>query len=65
MNSYAPPLHQTHSESITYQEEIAGPGKTLWGSGIAAHPPSVGYEEVMKDDRGVWNWLEKIVSPTG
>ncbi|PWN19040.1 Trimethyllysine dioxygenase [Microstroma glucosiphilum] len=60
MNSYAPPLHQTHSESITYQEEIAGPGKTLWGSGIAAHPPSVGYEEVMKDDRGVWNWLEKI-----
>lgn len=57
-HSYAPPL--ASASTSTGGEDLAGPDKTLWGSGIAAHPPSINYNEVMADDRGVWKWLEKI-----
>ena len=34
----------------------------LWNSNIQKNPPSVAFEDVMKDDRDVLKWLEKIVS---
>ncbi|KAG8750476.1 hypothetical protein FRC11_010365 [Ceratobasidium sp. 423] len=34
--------------------------KTLWGSSIQRSPPTVSYEEVMRDDAGVYKWLQKI-----
>jgi hypothetical protein len=36
--------------------------KTLWGSRIKRHPPSVKYEDVMSvDGNGLYQWLSKIV----
>ena len=32
-----------------------------WGSEIEANPPSVQYDEIMADDKGVGLWTEKIV----
>ncbi|PWN27280.1 Trimethyllysine dioxygenase [Jaminaea rosea] len=57
-HSYAPVL--SPSTTPYEREDLAGSDKTLWGSGIAAHPPTVQYEEVMSSDRGVWKWVEKI-----
>ncbi|CAE6415961.1 unnamed protein product [Rhizoctonia solani] len=34
--------------------------KTLWGSKIRESPPTVAYQEVMRDDTGVYKWLRKI-----
>ncbi|CAO1634053.1 unnamed protein product [Jaminaea pallidilutea] len=61
-NSYAPSLDQSLIHNpFAEREDLAGSGKTLWGAGIAEHPPAVTYEEVMaSDDRGVHKWLEKI-----
>ncbi|CAO1633555.1 unnamed protein product [Parajaminaea phylloscopi] len=59
-HSYAPPLDQSHATSVVHREDLAGANKTLWGRGIAANPPTVAYDEVMQDDRGVLKWLEKI-----
>ena len=33
----------------------------LWNSNIEKNPPTVAFEDVMKDDRDVLKWLEKIV----
>src|SRR5215469_3269343 len=35
----------------------------FWGSSIASNPPSVHYDEIMADDKGVGKWTETIVSP--
>ena len=35
---------------------------TYWGSEIEASPPSVHYDEIMADDKGVGKWTAKIVS---
>ena len=35
--------------------------KVIWGSNIAKDPPTVTYEEAMTD-RGLFNWLSKVVS---
>lgn len=35
----------------------------FWGAEIAADPPSVHYDEIMADDKGVGKWTETIVSP--
>jgi len=37
---------------------------TYWGSQIQAKPPSVHYDEIMADDKGVGKWTAKIVSKT-
>ncbi|EIM23966.1 Trimethyllysine dioxygenase [Wallemia mellicola CBS 633.66] len=34
--------------------------KVLWDSRIANNPPTIPYEFVMNDDKGVLNWLSKI-----
>jgi trimethyllysine dioxygenase len=34
---------------------------TYWGAGIAGNPPSVHYDEIMADDKGVGKWTDKIV----
>jgi trimethyllysine dioxygenase len=36
--------------------------KVLWGSKIANEPPSVPYDEITSNERGVYTWLSKIVS---
>ena len=35
--------------------------KILWNSDIHQNPPTVAFEDVMKDERDVLKWLEKIV----
>jgi hypothetical protein len=35
-----------------------------WGSDIAENPPSVHYDEIMADDKGVGKWTDKIVEPS-
>lgn len=35
---------------------------TFWGANIAENPPSVPYDEIMADDKGVSALLAKIVS---
>ncbi|KAI0249174.1 hypothetical protein BJV78DRAFT_1328612 [Lactifluus subvellereus] len=47
-NSYCPPTRQEPTEKI------------LWGSKIAKDPPSVAYDEVMSNERGVYKWLSRI-----
>ncbi|KAH7341397.1 hypothetical protein B0J17DRAFT_646369 [Rhizoctonia solani] len=51
-SSYDPPMK--HSMSLSSSR------KTLWSSGIQHSPPTVLYEEVMRDDVGVYKWLKKI-----
>lgn len=34
---------------------------TYWGSDIESNPPSVHYNEIMADDKGVGTWTAKIV----
>ena len=34
---------------------------TYWGAEIAENPPSVHYDEIMADDKGVGKWTDKIV----
>jgi hypothetical protein len=34
---------------------------TYWGTEIAENPPSVHYDEIMADDKGVGKWTDKIV----
>lgn len=43
------------------KEEEISEKKILWGSRIAQSPPSVAYEDVMKDDKGLLKWLTNIV----
>jgi hypothetical protein len=33
-----------------------------WGAEIKSNPPSVHYDEIMADDKGVGKWTAKIVS---
>ena len=33
----------------------------FWGAEIAGNPPSVHYDEIMSDDKGVGSWTDKIV----
>ena len=35
---------------------------TYWDSSIESEPPSVHYDEIMADDKGVGAWTAKIVS---
>ena len=35
--------------------------KILWGAKIDQDPPTVEYNWVMNDDRGLYRWLQKIV----
>ncbi|KAJ1307940.1 hypothetical protein OPQ81_002017 [Rhizoctonia solani] len=51
-SSYDPPM----KDSLTLNNSR----KTLWGSSIQQSPPTVSYEEVMRDDVGVYRWLQKI-----
>ncbi|CUA74153.1 hypothetical protein RSOLAG22IIIB_05444 [Rhizoctonia solani] len=51
-SSYDPPTK--HSLTLNSSH------KTLWGSSIQQSPPTVSYEEVMKDDIEVYKWLQKI-----
>ncbi|KDN48556.1 hypothetical protein RSAG8_02543, partial [Rhizoctonia solani AG-8 WAC10335] len=51
-SSYDPPMK--HSLTLNNSR------KPLWGSSIQQYPPTVSYEEVMKDDVGVYRWLQKI-----
>ncbi|KIO28372.1 hypothetical protein M407DRAFT_181893 [Tulasnella calospora MUT 4182] len=53
-NSYDPPLASESSLTEHANEKI------LWGSRIRESPPTVTYEEVMRDDMGVLRWLKKI-----
>ncbi|CAE7210259.1 unnamed protein product [Rhizoctonia solani] len=50
-SSYDPPMNHlfTHNNR-----------KTLWGSSIQQAPPTVSYEEVMRDDVGVYGWLRNV-----
>ena len=69
-NSYDPPLNkeQTSNEWVlhynfllhTKMRNIAS--KVLWGSKIIKSPPTVAYEKVMSDDRGLFEWLSNVVS---
>ena len=34
---------------------------TYWGTEIMENPPSVHYDEIMADDKGVGKWTDKIV----
>ncbi|KEP50204.1 trimethyllysine dioxygenase [Rhizoctonia solani 123E] len=51
-SSYDPP--------IKYSPTFNSSRKTLWDSSIQQSPPIVSYEEVMKNDTGVYKWLQKI-----
>lgn len=35
---------------------------TYWDASIASNPPTVHYDEIMADDKGVGAWTTKIVS---
>ena len=37
---------------------------TYWGAEIAENPPSVQYDEIMADGKGVGKWTDKIVRNT-
>jgi trimethyllysine dioxygenase len=51
-NSYDPPLRRPTTEKI------------FWGpSEVKSSPPTIPYQEVMKGDRGLFNWLSNVVSP--
>ena len=47
---------QRHCEAM-----LTLPRNIYWGAEIAENPPSVHYDEIMADDKGVGNWTEKIV----
>ncbi|CAE6340966.1 unnamed protein product [Rhizoctonia solani] len=51
-SSYDPPMKHSHT--------LHSRRKSLWGSSIQQSPPTVSYEEVMRDDAGVYRWLQKI-----
>ncbi|CAE6506630.1 unnamed protein product [Rhizoctonia solani] len=46
--------------SVGWKNGVTSHFKTLWGSSIQQSPPTVSYEEVMKDDIEVYKWLQKI-----
>ncbi|QRW18297.1 Serine carboxypeptidase [Rhizoctonia solani] len=51
-SSYDPPMRHSFA--------LHNGSKTLWGSTIQQSPPTVSYEEVMRNDAGVYKWLQKI-----
>ncbi|GAB1523143.1 hypothetical protein RhiTH_006273 [Rhizoctonia solani] len=56
-SSYDPPMRHSFA--------LHNGSKTLWGSTIQQSPPTVSYEEVMRNDAGVYKWLQKISDPCG
>ncbi|KAG8864920.1 hypothetical protein FRB96_003507 [Tulasnella sp. 330] len=55
-NSYDPPAQV----GVVASSSEARNEKILWGARILDSPPTLTYEEVMKDDAGLLRWLEKI-----
>lgn len=51
----------SYDPRLPKEEEISEKKKILWGSRIAQSPPSVAYEDVMKDDKGLLKWLTNVV----
>jgi hypothetical protein len=46
---------------LSWKASADGDRYKYWGSGIDFNPPSVHYDEIMSDDKGVGAWTAKIV----
>ncbi|KAG8804006.1 hypothetical protein FRC17_006056, partial [Serendipita sp. 399] len=57
-NSYDPQLEPTTIAGVHPPQVVED--KILWSAGIVKDPPTVAYEDVMKDELGVYKWLQKI-----
>jgi hypothetical protein len=65
-NSYFEERRRDASGSVSTFSHFCGrPINTssyqYWGSEIESNPPSVHYDEIMADDKGVGQWTAKIV----
>ena len=55
LNSYSPKLIDEKYLRKNYEID-----KVYWNKNLSANPPSVEYSDVMKDDRGLFNWMLKV-----